>query len=89
MKKGDEFYVKRKGHDNSFNSQINKKGSLYKLSYYTEPDSHDRNKVKVELDLPNYATTSDIEIVRCVDASKFAKKELVLNLKQMNQMQII
>ena len=27
--------------------------SLYKMSYYPEPDSHSRNKIKVELDLFN------------------------------------
>ena len=26
------------------------------MSYYPEPDSHIRDKVKVVLDLPNYAT---------------------------------
>ena len=26
------------------------------MSYYPEPDSHTRNKVKVVLDLSNYAT---------------------------------
>ena len=30
--------------------------SLYKISYYQEPDSHGRNKIKAELDLSNYVT---------------------------------
>ena len=29
------------------------------MSYYPEPDSHIRNKVKVVLDLSNYATTKE------------------------------
>ena len=27
------------------------------MRYYPKPDSHSRNKTKVELDLSNYATT--------------------------------
>ena len=33
-----------------------KKISLHKMSYYSEPDSHSRNKIKDKLDLFNYAT---------------------------------
>ena len=42
--KGDKLYVKWKGHDNSFNSWIDKKILLYKMSYYPKPGSYDRNK---------------------------------------------
>ena len=31
------------------------------MSYYSEPDIYGRNKIKVELDLSNYATKSDFE----------------------------
>ena len=31
------------------------------MSYYTEPDSHIRDKVKVDLDLSNYATKKELE----------------------------
>ena len=42
--KGDKLYVKWKGYDNSFNSWIDKKILLYKMSYYPKPGSYDRNK---------------------------------------------
>ena len=44
------------------------------MSYYPEPDSYGRNKIKVELDLYNYATKSNIKNVTGVDTPKFAKK---------------
>lgn len=45
--KGDELWVKWKGHDNLINSLINKKWYHYiKMSYYSEPGSS-RNKIKV------------------------------------------
>ena len=31
------------------------------MSYYSESDSHNRNKIKVELDLSNYQTKSDLK----------------------------
>ena len=31
------------------------------MSYYSEPDSHIRNKVKVVLQLSNYATEKELE----------------------------
>ena len=39
-----------------------KKISLYKMSYYADPDSYGRNKIKVELDLTNYARKSGIKM---------------------------
>ena len=30
------------------------------MSYYPEPDSHIRNKIKVELDLSNYANKKNL-----------------------------
>ena len=38
-------------------------------------------KVKVELDLPNYATKADLKDATGVDTSKFAKKFDLANLK--------
>ena len=35
-------YVTRKGYDNSLNSWIDKKISLYKMSYSAEPHSHSK-----------------------------------------------
>ena len=33
-----------------------KKILLYEMSYFPEPYSHSKNKIKIELDLSNYAT---------------------------------
>ena len=37
------------------------------MSYYPERDSHIKNKIKVELDLSNYATIEELEYIflRC------------------------
>ena len=37
-----------------------KKMSLYKMSYFPEPYTYSKNKIKVELDLSNYAIKSDL-----------------------------
>ena len=73
-KKGDALYLKRKGYDNSLNSVIDKKISLYKIRYFPEPYSHNKNKIKVKLDLSNYATKSDLKWPTSIDTSKFARK---------------
>ena len=57
-RKGDKLYAKQKGCDNSFNSWIDKKYIRYMSEYFPEPKSFGR-KVKVELDLSNYATKTD------------------------------
>ena len=49
------------GHDNSFDICIYKNVPLSKISYYVEEDSHSRNKIKVELDLSNYETKSEVK----------------------------
>ena len=36
-RKGDKLYVKWKGYDKSFNGSIDRKISLYKMSYFAEP----------------------------------------------------
>ena len=41
--------------------------------YFPEPNSLGDN-VKIELDLPNYATKTDLKISTGVDTSSFAKK---------------
>ena len=48
--------------------------------HFSEPKSSG-GKVKVELDLSNYATKSDLKNSTGVDTSKFAKKVVVANLK--------
>ena len=39
------------------------------MSYYPEPGTHIRDKVKVVLDLSNYATRKELERVTDVDTS--------------------
>ena len=41
--------------------------------YFPEPKSSER-RVKVELDLPNYATKANLKNAADVDISKFAEK---------------
>ena len=57
---GDKLYVKLKGY-NSFNSCINKKKvSSYKM-IFLKPYIRSKTKIKVALDLSNYATKSDLK----------------------------
>ena len=48
--------------------------------YFTEPKSSGR-RVKVELDLSNYATKTDFKNVTGVDTSSFAENIDLANLK--------
>ena len=48
--------------------------------YFPEPKSSG-GRVKVELDLPNYATKVDLKNATGVDTSKFAKKVDLASLK--------
>ena len=49
------------------------------MSYYLKPDSHIRDKVKVVLDLPHYATKKGLDRTTNVDTSDLAvKKDLLL-----------
>ena len=34
---------------------------LYKMGYFLEPYNRSKSKIKVKLDLPNYATKSDLK----------------------------
>ena len=43
------------------------------MSYYPEPGIHNRNKIKDELDLSNYATKSYVKNATRIDTSKFVK----------------
>ena len=51
------------------------------MSYYPEPDSHVRNKIKVILDLSNYATNKELEHTTETDTSDLTAKKDVIALK--------
>ena len=69
IKKSDKLYVKWKGHDNFFNSWINKKPKFF------------GRRVKLELDLSIYTTKADLKNATGVNTSKVAKKFDLTNLK--------
>ena len=48
--------------------------------YFPEPNSSG-GRVKVEVDLPNYATKIDLKNAAVIDSSKFAKKVDLADLK--------
>ena len=48
------------------------------MNYYPEPHSHNRDKVKVGLDLTNYATKKELEHARGMDTSDLAAKKILL-----------
>ena len=80
-RKGDKLYVKWKVYNNSFNSWIDKAGLVqrkvkryYKMSQNYPPYKSCSNNIKVELDLANYATKSDLKNITHVDVSSFASK---------------
>ena len=50
------------------------------IKYFPKPNSF-RENVKVELDLSNYATKTDLKNATGVDTSSFAKKTDLANLK--------
>ena len=54
---------------------------LYKGSYFPEPYTSCISKIKVELDLPNYATKSDFKITTSVETLKIAEKANLPSLK--------
>ena len=66
--------------DNSFNSQINKKDVVISI-LVPEPCTRRKSKIKVELDLSNFATRSDLKNATGVDKSKFAKMFDLASLK--------
>ena len=50
------------------------------IEYFPEPKSF-RRRVKVQLDLSNYATKADLKNATCVDTPKFPKKVNLTSLK--------
>ena len=51
------------------------------MSFYPEPDSHIRDKVKIVLDLSNYATKKELDHATGVDTSDLDAKEDFIALK--------
>ena len=58
----------------------NYKRVYYKMSYYP-PYKSSSNNIKVEIDLTNYATKTDLENITHVDVSSFASKTNLAALK--------
>ena len=58
----------------------NYKRVYYKMSYYP-PYKSSSNNIKVELDLTNYATKTDLNNITHVDTSSFASKTNLAALK--------
>ena len=58
----------------------NYKRVYYKTSYYP-PHKSSSNKIKVELDLTNYAKKTDLKNITHVDVSSFASKTSLAALK--------
>ena len=77
---GNKLNVKWNGYNNFFNGWVDKKRS-YKMSHYFLPYRSHRGDIKVELDLSNYATKTDLKNVAHVDVSSFASKTNLASLK--------
>ena len=58
-----------------------KKISLYKLSYFPEPNTLSKSQIEVELDLETYAAKSDWKNATGVDASEFAENTDLASFK--------
>ena len=54
---------------------------MLQIGYYPQPDSHNRDKVKVALDLSNYATEKELEHATFIDTSDLAAKKNFIALK--------
>ena len=48
------------------------------MSYYAEPNSHIRDKVKVVLDWTNYATNKELEHATGADTFELSTKKILL-----------
>ena len=59
----------------------NYKRAYYKMSTYYPPHKSSSNNIKVELDLTNYATKTDLKNIAQVDVSSFAGKTNLATLK--------
>ena len=44
------------------------------MSYFAEPYTHSRNKIKVELNFSNYAIKSDLKLVTGIDTPNLLKR---------------
>ena len=66
------------------------KKDIVQISEYFPKSKSSGGRVKVELDLSNYATKVDLKNARGVNTLSFAKKmiQLILNLMQINQIVI-
>ena len=53
---------------------LKQKLQRYKMSYFLQPYTDNKNIKKDQLDLLNYAAKSDLKIKTGVDTSEFAKK---------------
>ena len=78
-RKGNKLYVEQKGYDVSF-TWTDKKDKVRRSEYFPEQNSLG-GRMKVKLDLSNYATNTDFIIVKTADTSTFAKKVDFANLK--------
>ena len=58
----------------SLTVELMKNISLYKMSYFPKAYTHSKSKIKNELDLPNYATKSNLISAIDANTSKFAKE---------------
>ena len=79
-RKRDKLYVKWTSYDNYFDSWIDKKDIVCIIKYLPELKSSG-GRLKVELNLSNYATKADLKNATSVDISKFAKKFDLANSK--------
>ena len=61
--------------------ELIKKISLYRMSYFLEPYTRSKKKIKVELEFSNYARKSDLKNAAGVDTLKFAKRVDLSSLK--------
>ena len=51
------------------------------MSYYPQPNSHIRTKIKVELHLSNYGMKKELDHATCVDRSDLPVKERLSGLE--------
>ena len=58
-----------------------KKILSYETNYFLEPYDHNKNKIKVELDLSNYATKPDLKKATGFDTSQFGKNADLAGIK--------
>ena len=71
----------KKKNDKKLTVGLIEKISLYKMSYFPEAYSWSKKKIKIGLDLSNYATKSDLKNTTDLDTSNFAKKVELASLK--------